>query len=58
MKIVGIITLVFDETSLFFQFQKSLNKLWDVVSTAKKAWEKYLLDRANSLGLIVVIECI
>ena len=55
MKIVGVITLVFGATSLFFQFQKSLNKLWDVVAAPKKAWEKYLLDRANSLGMIVVI---
>ncbi|WP_267402676.1 MULTISPECIES: YihY/virulence factor BrkB family protein [unclassified Chryseobacterium] len=55
MKIIGIITLVFGATSLFFQFQKSLNKLWDIVATPKKAWEKYLLDRANSLGMIIVI---
>lgn len=55
MKIVGVVTLVFGATSLFFQFQKSLNKLWDVVATPKKAWEKYLLDRANSLGMILVI---
>lgn len=55
MKIVGIITLIFGATSLFFQFQKSLNKLWDVIATPKKAWEKYLLDRANSLGMIIVI---
>jgi membrane protein len=55
MKIVGILTLIFGATSLFFQFQKTLNKLWDVVAAPKKAWEKYLLDRANSLGLIVVI---
>lgn len=55
MKIIGLITLVFGATSLFFQFQKSLNKLWDVVAAPKKAWEKYLLDRANSLGMIIVI---
>lgn len=55
MKAVGVITLIFGATSLFFQFQKSLNKLWDVVAAPKKAWEKYLLDRANSLGMIVVI---
>ncbi len=55
MKIVGIVTLIFGATSLFFQFQKTLNKLWDVVAAPKKAWEKYLLDRANSLGLIIVI---
>jgi membrane protein len=55
MKIVGVITLIFGATSLFFQFQKSLNKLWDVAADPKKAWEKYLLDRANSLGMIIVI---
>ncbi|MCY0970939.1 YihY/virulence factor BrkB family protein [Chryseobacterium wangxinyae] len=55
MKIVGIVTLVFGATSLFFQFQKTLNKLWDVVAAPKKAWEKYLLHRANSLGMIIVI---
>ncbi|WDF46035.1 YihY/virulence factor BrkB family protein [Chryseobacterium sp. KACC 21268] len=55
MKIVGVVTLVFGATSLFFQFQKSLNKLWDVIAAPKKAWEKYLLDRANSLGMIIVI---
>jgi membrane protein len=55
MKIVGIVTLVFGATSLFFQFQKSLNKLWDVTAAPKKAWQKFILDRANSLGMIVVI---
>ncbi|MDQ0781303.1 YihY/virulence factor BrkB family protein [Chryseobacterium sp. W4I1] len=55
MKIVGIVTLIFGATSLFFQFQKSLNKLWDVVAAPKKAWKKYILDRANSLGMIIVI---
>ncbi|WP_445430790.1 YihY/virulence factor BrkB family protein [Chryseobacterium indoltheticum] len=55
MKIIGIVTLVFGATSLFFQFQKSLNKLWDVTAAPKKAWQKYILDRANSLGMIVVI---
>ncbi len=37
MKIVGILTLIFGATSLFFQFQKTLNKLWDVVAAPKKA---------------------
>jgi membrane protein len=55
MKIIGIVTLVFGATSLFFQFQKSLNKLWDVTAAPIKAWQKFILDRANSLGMIVVI---
>uniref|UniRef100_A0AAU6WJI9 Uncharacterized protein n=1 Tax=Chryseobacterium endophyticum TaxID=1854762 RepID=A0AAU6WJI9_9FLAO len=36
MKIVGILTLIFGATSLFFKFQKTLNKLWDVVAAPKK----------------------
>jgi len=55
MKAFGVGTLVFGATNLFFQLQKSLNKLWDVEAAPKKAWQKYLLDRANSLGMILVI---
>lgn len=55
MKAFGVITLVFGATNLFFMLQKSLNKLWDVEAAPKKAWQKYLLDRAHSLGMILVI---
>ncbi|SNV48746.1 YihY family inner membrane protein [Chryseobacterium taklimakanense] len=55
MKAVGVASLVFGATTLFFQLQKSLNKLWDVVAAPKRAWEKYILDRANSLGMILII---
>ncbi len=55
MKIVGILSLIFGSTTLFFQMQQSLNALWDVQAAPKKAWEKYILDRANSLGMILVI---
>ena len=55
MKIVGISALVFGSTTLFFQLQKSLNKLWDVEAAPKKAWQKYILDRASSLSMILII---
>lgn len=55
MKIVGIVTLIFGSTNLFFQMQSSLNSLWDVEAAPKKAWQKYILDRANSLGMILII---
>ncbi len=55
MKIVGILSLLFGATTLFFQMQSSLNNLWDVQAAPKKAWQKYLLDRANSLGMILII---
>jgi len=55
MKIVGIFSLVFGATTIFFQLQKSLNYLWDVEAAPKKAFIKLILDRANSLGMILVI---
>ncbi|MDC8105374.1 YihY/virulence factor BrkB family protein [Chryseobacterium sp. PTM-20240506] len=55
MKAVGIGSLVFGSTTLFFQLQHSLNTLWDVQSAPKKALIKFLLDRANSLGMILIL---
>lgn len=55
MKIIGIGALVFGATTLFFQLQKTLNYLWDVESDPDNNITKLLLDRASSLGLILVI---
>ncbi|UMQ44032.1 YihY/virulence factor BrkB family protein [Chryseobacterium sp. Y16C] len=55
MKIVGVGSLVFGSTTLFFQLQHSLNTLWDVEAAPKKAIVKFLLDRANSLGMILIL---
>lgn len=55
MKIIGIGSLVFGSTTLFFQLQRSLNSLWDVQAAPKKAFVKFLLDRANSLGMILIL---
>lgn len=55
MKIIGIGSLVFGSTTLFFQLQHSLNTLWDVEAAPKKAIVKFLLDRANSLGMILIL---
>lgn len=55
MKALGVATLVFGATSLFFQMQSTLNNLWDVEAAPKKAWQKFILDRANSLGMILMI---
>ena len=55
MKIFGILTLIFGATTLFFQMQHSLNTMWDVEAAPKKAFQKYVLDRANSLGMILII---
>ena len=55
MKTAGVLTLVFAATTIFFQLQKTLNKLWDVVAEPRKAWQKYILDRASLLGMILII---
>lgn len=55
MKIIGIGSLVFGSTTLFFQLQHTLNTLWDVEAAPKKALVKFLLDRANSLGMILIL---
>lgn len=55
MKAVGVGSLVYGSTTLFFQLQHSLNTLWDVQAAPKKALIKFLLDRANSLGMILII---
>ena len=55
MKTIGVVSLIYGGTTVFFQLQKSLNKLWNVEAAPKKAILKFLLDRANSLGMIVVI---
>ena len=55
MKIVGVFSMVFGATTIFFQLQKSLNNLWEVEPAPTKAWLKFFMDRANSLGMILVI---
>ncbi|MDY3317832.1 YihY/virulence factor BrkB family protein [Riemerella anatipestifer] len=55
MRIIGVVTLIFGATTLFFQLQKSLNELWGVKAAPQKAILKFLVDRANSLGMILII---
>lgn len=55
MKIIGIATLLFGATTVFFQLQKTLNYIWEVEQSPESDWKKMLSDRASSLGLIVVI---
>ncbi len=55
MKAVGVASLVFGATNLFFQLQKFLNRMWGVKSEPKKALQKFVVDRITSLGMILVI---
>jgi membrane protein len=55
MKFIGIGALLFGATTLFFQLQKTLNYLWDVEAVPENNLKKFILDRASSLGLILVL---
>lgn len=53
--IVGIATLIFGATGLFYQLQMSLNKIWRLKINPKTPWWKILTDRAKSFGFILVV---
>ncbi len=55
MKVVGVLSLIFGATTLFFHLQKSLNSIWGVEAAPEKAIKEFLLNRLNSLIMIVII---
>ncbi|MRI63817.1 YihY/virulence factor BrkB family protein [Ornithobacterium rhinotracheale] len=55
MQLIGIGTLVFAATTLFFQVQKTLNYIWSVELKEDNGIWRVVVDRANSMLLIVVL---
>src|SRR5690606_27926820 len=55
MTIVGIATILFGATGVFFQFQKSLNFIWDVKPDASSGIWQIIKARLFSFGLIITI---
>ncbi len=54
--VIGVGTLLFGATGVFYQLQMTLNKIWGVEIKPKKAGIKKLaIDRATSLGIILAI---
>jgi membrane protein len=53
--IIGIGVIIFGATTVFFQLQKSLNRIWGLIPKPGGAIKKYLVDRLFSFGLILVI---
>nr|WP_231565526.1 YihY/virulence factor BrkB family protein [Psychroserpens sp. Hel_I_66] len=53
--IIGIATILFGATGVFYQIQISLNKIWKVESISKFSFKKILTDRAKSFAFILVI---
>lgn len=53
--IIGIATILFGATGVFFQFQKSLNFIWDVKAEATAGIWNIIKARLLSFGLILTI---
>ncbi|WP_017730766.1 YihY/virulence factor BrkB family protein [Nafulsella turpanensis] len=53
--IVGIASLVFGATGVFYHLKQSLNTMWEVEVRPNKAWLKLIKDRVFSFGMVLVI---
>lgn len=51
--IIGIGTLIFGATAVFYQLQKSLNEIWDV-EMKEEGVKKLIVDRMTSFGVILI----
>lgn len=53
--ILGIATLLFGATGVFYQLQQILNKMWEVKPKPKQKILKLIKDRVFSFGLILAV---
>lgn len=53
--IVGLSTLIFGATGVFYQLQQTLNSIWEVKPEPKRVIVKMVLDRLFSFGLILAV---
>ena len=53
--IIGIATLMFGATGVFYQLQQSLNKIWGVEVKREEGIKKVVFDRITSFGIILVL---
>ena len=53
--ILGVATLLFGATGVFYQLQQILNKMWEVKPKPKQKILKLIRDRIFSFGLILVV---
>lgn len=49
---VGIGTLIFSSTTVFFSLQLAINKIWNIEAKPEKGFVKYLLNRLLSLAMV------
>ncbi len=53
--LIGIASIIFGATGVFYQLQISLNKIWKIEDSGKFSFKKLLTDRARSFAFILVI---
>lgn len=53
--VVGIASLVFGATGVFYHVKESLNTMWEVEVRPQKAWLKLIKDRLFSFGMVLII---
>jgi membrane protein len=53
--IIGIATLLFGATGVFYKLQQILNQMWEVKPQPKQKFLKLIRDRIFSFGLILVV---
>ncbi|MFO1388711.1 YihY/virulence factor BrkB family protein [Cellvibrio sp.] len=52
---IGVATLIFGATGVFYQLQQTLNLIWEVEAQPKRKFHKMVMDRLFSFGLIIVV---
>ena len=53
--VIGIGTLIFGATGVFYQLQLSLNQVWEIRIDPKTGFLKLVIDRARGFGFVLVI---
>ncbi|MDF9798425.1 membrane protein [Catalinimonas alkaloidigena] len=53
--IIGVATLIFGATGVFYQLQKSLNDVWEVEQDPDAGIKQLAISRVTALGLVIAI---
>ena len=53
--IIGIASLIFGATGVFYHLQLSLNKVWDLKQDENAGFKKLVVDRLMGLGFVMVV---
>ncbi|WP_296704142.1 YihY/virulence factor BrkB family protein [Algoriphagus sp.] len=53
--IIGVATLIFGATGVFYHLKISLNEIWELKMTEKITWYKLAKDRLISFGFVLVL---